>query len=156
MPESQYEQLSDSVLAWKKGQKLGRFDPNAKSAAELAKERKTKDESEIALREIEVGKRCRIGKEDGRRGIVRFVGEIAGLGGGKEAGCRWVGVELDEPVGRNDGSAKVEIAGGRTEEKRIFECKEKFGVFARPEKVECGKQFVPLNDLEINEDMEEI
>lgn len=29
MPESEYETRKDSVLAWKKAQKLGRFDPNA-------------------------------------------------------------------------------------------------------------------------------
>jgi tubulin-folding cofactor B len=29
MPSSEYEGRSDSVLAWKKAQKLGRFDPNA-------------------------------------------------------------------------------------------------------------------------------
>jgi hypothetical protein len=29
MPESEYEARKDSVLAWKKTQKLGRFDPNA-------------------------------------------------------------------------------------------------------------------------------
>ena len=43
MPENQYEQLNDSVLAWKKRQRLGRFDPTAKSAAELASERRVKD-----------------------------------------------------------------------------------------------------------------
>jgi len=29
MPADEYEARSDSVLAWKKAQKLGRFDPNA-------------------------------------------------------------------------------------------------------------------------------
>jgi tubulin-specific chaperone B len=29
MPAEEYEGRSDSVLAWKKAQKLGRFDPNA-------------------------------------------------------------------------------------------------------------------------------
>ena len=31
MPAAEYENRSDSVLAWKKAQKLGRFDPNAPS-----------------------------------------------------------------------------------------------------------------------------
>jgi len=155
MPETQYEQLSDSVLAWKKKQKLGRFDPNAKSAAVMAEERRTKDEEEIKKKGIEIGMRCRVGRDDGRRGIVRFVGEIVGLGGERETGCRWVGVELDEPVGRNDGSAKVEVEGGALESKRVFECKDKFGVFIRPEKVEVG-EWPPLDDLEMDEDMEEI
>lgn len=34
MPESEYESRTDSVLAWKKNQKLGRFDPNAPSLEE--------------------------------------------------------------------------------------------------------------------------
>lgn len=31
MPSTEYETRTDSVLAWKKAQKLGRFDPNAPS-----------------------------------------------------------------------------------------------------------------------------
>lgn len=31
MPTAEYESRTDSVLAWKKNQKLGRFDPNAPS-----------------------------------------------------------------------------------------------------------------------------
>lgn len=31
MPTAEYETRTDSVLAWKKNQKLGRFDPNAPS-----------------------------------------------------------------------------------------------------------------------------
>jgi tubulin-specific chaperone B len=34
MPETEYESRTDSVLAWKKKQKLGRFDPNAPSLEE--------------------------------------------------------------------------------------------------------------------------
>ncbi len=155
MPEQQYEQLSDSVLAWKKKQKLGRFDPNAKSPAEMMEERRTKDESQISSKCIVVGKRCRVGRDDARRGVVRYVGEIIGLGGEREAGCNWVGVEFDEPVGRNDGSAKIELEGRGQEVKRVFDCKDKFGVFVRPEKVEVG-DWPPLDDLELDEDMEEI
>jgi tubulin-specific chaperone B len=155
MPESQYEQLTDSVLAWKKRQKLGRFDPSSKSPEELAAERRGKDQKDVESKGIKEGKRCRVNGDDGRRGVVRFVGEIEGLGGEREAGCIWVGVELDEPVGRNDGSVKVEGGGGKMEVKRVFECKDKFGVFARPEKVEVGEWPV-LDDLEVDEDMEEI
>ena len=34
MPAAEYEQKSDSVLAWKKSQKLGRFNPDAPSLEE--------------------------------------------------------------------------------------------------------------------------
>jgi tubulin-folding cofactor B len=158
MPEDQYEKLEDSVLAWKRRQKLGRFDPNAKSQDEVAHERRRKDETEMAARGIREGLRCRVGHDDGKRGVVRFTGEVPGLGGHREAGCLWVGVELDEPVGRNDGSVSVETEGEdgkpKHETRRVFECRPKYGVLARPEKVEIG-EFPPLDDL-MDEDMEEI
>lgn len=34
MPATEYESRSDTVLAWKKAQKLGRFDPSAPSIEE--------------------------------------------------------------------------------------------------------------------------
>lgn len=34
MPTAEYESRTDSVLAWKKTQKLGRFDPDAPSIEE--------------------------------------------------------------------------------------------------------------------------
>ncbi len=40
-----------------------------------------------------------------------------------------VGVRLDEPMGKGDGTA-----AGR----RIFECEPRFGTFARPYNVTCG------------------
>jgi tubulin-specific chaperone B len=166
MPETTYSALPNTVMAWKKAQKLGRFDPKAPTSESLAKERFEHDTALVKSRGVETGKRCRVGKDNGRRGTVRFVGEIVGLGGEREAGCVWVGVELDEPLGRNDGSVKVELlvergeAGEaetekRTETRRVFECRDKFGVFARPEKVEVGEQWGVLDDL-VDEDMEEI
>ncbi len=158
MPESQYEKLDDSVLAWKRRQKLGRFDPHAKSQDEVILERRSKDEKEVVAKGIKEGLRCRVSNDDGKRGVVRFTGEVLGLGGQREEGCLWVGVELDEPVGRNDGSVAVDIDGedgkAKQETRRLFECRDKYGVFARPEKVEVG-EFPPLDDL-MDEDMEEI
>ena len=156
MPESQYEQLTDSVLAWKKRQKLGRFDPSAKPLAEKIEERQTRDESEIVTKGIKVGRRCRIGGEqDGRRGAIRFVGTVHGLGGEREAGSQWIGVELDEPLGKNNGSVQIDGEDGQKLPRRLFECQELFGVVVRPEKVDVG-DWPPLDDLEIDEDMEEI
>jgi tubulin-specific chaperone B len=167
MPETTYSTLPNTVLSWKKQQKLGRFDPNAATPASLATERREHDRSLISSRGISAGIRCRVGGDDGRRGVVRFTGEIPGLGGEREAGCVWVGVQLDEPVGRNDGSVKVEVVvetgegnekveEKRTQMRRVFECEDKFGVFARPEKVEVGEQWTVLDDLGVDDDMEEL
>lgn len=159
MPEEQYEKLGDSVLAWKKKQKLGRFDPSAKSLGELVDERRGKDMEEIEKKGISVGSRCRVNGSDERRGVVRFVGEIEGLGGDREKGCVWVGVEFDEPVGRNDGSVEVEVVkekGRERELKKVFETRGKnYGGLVRPEKLEVGEQFGVLDDL-VGSDMEEM
>ena len=109
----------------------------------------------VEMKGIKEGMRCRVGQDDGRRGEVKFVGEIDGLGGEREAGCVWVGVELDEPVGRNDGSVQVETEEGEKTTRRLWEGKQKFGVFARPEKVEVGEQWTVIDDL-MDEDMEEV
>lgn len=139
MPDEEYERKTDSVLAWKKAQKLGRFDPNA---PEQEKARLSAIEDEVRQRGIEVGKRCRVGGDDSRRGIIKYVGAVNEIPNG--AG-HWVGVHLDEPVGKNDGA----IAGTRYwgEESTM-----KHGVFVRPERVEAG-DYPVMDDLE---DMEEI
>ncbi|KAI1471588.1 CAP Gly-rich domain-containing protein [Daldinia caldariorum] len=139
MPPEEYEKKSDSVLAWKKAEKLGRFNPDAPS---LEKAKIDAFDFEVRSRGIEVGKRCRVGGDDTRRGEVKYVGEVKEIPGSIGA---WVGVQLDEPVGKNDGS----IGGTRY---WGTESTLKHGVFVRPERVEVGEWPV-LNDLE---DMEEI
>ncbi|TDH70857.1 hypothetical protein CCR75_007173 [Bremia lactucae] len=68
---------------------------------------------------VEIGDRVCIPDKE-LFGYVRFLGEILGTKG------IWVGIELDEACGKNDGSVK-----GRY----YFQCKLKHGVFARPQQV---------------------
>jgi tubulin-folding cofactor B len=52
MPETEYEARKDSVLAWKKNQKLGRFDPNAPTLEEQkiqALEREVEERGELSI-----------------------------------------------------------------------------------------------------------
>ena len=53
---------------------------------------------------------------DGRHAIVRFLG-ATGFAPGE-----WVGVELDDATGKNDGSVKGE---------RYFDCEANYGMFLR-------------------------
>lgn len=146
LPPAIYETKSDSVLAWKKANKLGRFDPEAPAivAARIAAH-----SDEIKNRGIEVGKRCRVGGEDEKRGVVMYVGEVEAIANkeGDNGKGEWVGVRLDEPVGKNDGSLGGKRYWGK-------EGDGKFGVFVRGERVEVGEWPV-VDDLE-DEDMDEL
>lgn len=50
LPAETYESLPNSVLAWKKNQKLGRFDPNALSPEETLRKQVEKDQNQIATK----------------------------------------------------------------------------------------------------------
>jgi len=146
MPSSEYEARNDSVLAWKKKQQLGRFDPNAPS---LEAAKISALEAEISSRNIHLGARCQLlpAETDARRGTVRYVGAVGEIPGG--AGP-WVGVELDEPTGKNDGSLVDKATG---EVRRYWEGGKNCGVFVRPERVEVG-EFGVVD--EFAEEMEEM
>ncbi len=53
----------------------------------------------------------------GQRGIVRYVGNVQFAAG------EWVGIQLDKPAGKNDGSVQGV---------RYFDCGPKAGIFAMP------------------------
>lgn len=60
---------------------------------------------------------CVILLKDGKKGIVRYAG------GTHFSSGEWIGLELEEPYGKNDGSVKGE---------RYFECEMDYGMFVRP------------------------
>lgn len=75
------------------------------------------------------------------------MGAVPSLPGPPDA--PWIGIELDEPVGKNDGSL---------DGKRYFTCGPRRGVFVRPERVEVGEWGVLglEGEGEEGEEMEEI
>lgn len=67
--------------------------------------------------ELKVGARA---QTQGKVGTIRFVGTTSFQTG------KWVGIELDEPQGKNSG-----VVQG----KRYFDCRLNHGVFVRPSQV---------------------
>lgn len=136
LSEEAYQKRNDSVLQWKKENRLGRFD-----ASYEAKLQQLEELNSAAAEKINVGDRCRIiGISGERRGSVGYVGKIQSLGEGKTV---WVGVEFDEPVGKNDGTL---------DGVRYFSCKPGYGSFVPPHKVEVGD--FPEEDLLASDDEE--
>ncbi|QRV88716.1 CAP-Gly domain protein [Ceratobasidium sp. AG-Ba] len=112
---------ANTVLAYKQTHKIGRFADAAQTPASQVYK---------APPEVQPGARCKVesepGDKDAKRGTVRFVGPTQF---GKAGTGDWVGVEYDEPLGKNDGSVQGE---------RYFTCKDKHGVFVRPDRVVVG------------------
>lgn len=80
-----------------------------------------------------VGDRCEV-NPGGRRGTVKWIGVLEP--NDKVKGGYWVGIALDEPLGRNDGTYNG---------KRYFECMKQYGVFSRGESVTGMLCYVSFN-----------
>lgn len=131
LTQEEYEKRNDTILPELRARHIGRFAPSSDKPPP----------AHVAQSSHVVGVRCLVLPEDhttiwgdevdedlGRRGAVRFVGPTQ-FGKGKDEGGDWIGVELDEPTGKNDGSV-----GGT----RYFSCGQKHGMFVRPERVKVG------------------
>ena len=136
--EEEYAKRNDTVLQWKQANKLGRFNPEYTSLQD-----KLQQENEAKLKTMQVGQRCRIINIEGeRRGVIKYIGKIQNLDSGKNV---WVGIDFDEPVGKNNG-----IIDGV----KIFECRSNHGSFVKPKQVEVG-DFPELDPFAEDEDMDE-
>ncbi|XP_020595535.1 tubulin-folding cofactor B [Phalaenopsis equestris] len=78
---------------------------------------------EDLCKNIKAGDRCEVESGE-KRGVVKYVGKVENGAPGF-----WVGIQLDEPLGKHDGMVKG---------KRYFECPPRHGIFLRPDKVKVG------------------
>lgn len=124
MSEEEYEKRENTLRAYKK--KMLAENPDFKFLPENRRPGGVAAEflTEECIAGAEVGQRCEI-NPGGRRGTIAWIGkDVATLAPGY-----WVGVRLDEPTGKGDGSR-----GGVT----YFEAHDKHGAFARPDRVTVG------------------
>ncbi|KAJ1348228.1 CAP-Gly domain-containing linker protein 2 [Parelaphostrongylus tenuis] len=82
--------------------------------------------AEYGFTKFDIGDRVVV--SGGKHGNVRFIGETEFAQG------IWVGIELEQPLGKNDGSVQG---------KRYFTCKTPFGVFVPPSKVTKASSQTP-------------
>nr|XP_033323317.1 CAP-Gly domain-containing linker protein 1 isoform X3 [Megalopta genalis] len=77
--------------------------------------------STVSQRDFRIGDRVIVSSSQGSKtGVLRYMGTTEFAAG------EWCGVELDDPVGKNDGSVG---------DNRYFECRPKYGLFAPAHKV---------------------
>jgi tubulin-folding cofactor B len=97
-------------MAYKARNKIGRFADESEVDAPLPLDLKCEARVKVMPtnpRDIE------------RVGTIRYVGKVDFAIGS------WVGIEYDEPVGKNDGTV---------EGKQYFQCQSKYGGFVKPER----------------------
>merc|ERR1712179_95669 len=128
MSDEAYDKMKGSVRDFKRKMKMGRFNAEEMKQKEEEKaeqDRVYKEMQEDKVKGVAVGSRCMVEalKNPARRGTVMYVGKVHFKDG------IWVGVRLDEPFGKNNGSV---------EGKRYFECQNKYGSFVKVECVTCG------------------
>ncbi|KAG2381295.1 hypothetical protein C9374_006284 [Naegleria lovaniensis] len=116
--EEDYDKREDTFRKWKKKN----IDPFvSKTAKPLSAEEEKYNDAKI-IEGITKESRCEL-NESKMRGQVKFVGKVQFAKG------YWVGIQLDEPMGTNDGS---------TNNKRYFTCPPKHGIFIRPDMITIG------------------
>ncbi|WFD24503.1 hypothetical protein MEQU1_003205 [Malassezia equina] len=114
LSDEQYAARPDTLRSFLQAHQLGRYAPSMAPA-----------ETPSLPPDMQPGARCIVDTGDHfeRRGTIRFAGSTHFASG------LWVGVELDEPVGKNDGSVQGH---------RYFTTRMRYGTFVRPAHVRVG------------------
>jgi tubulin-folding cofactor B len=140
MPDEEYDKRTDSVRQFKRNMKLGSYiyiTPGRFAEKDTSSMIKPESLDPILHKPAVILKsRCIIKDARHKRGIVAFVGTTE-FGSGF-----WIGVHLDEPLGKNNG-----IVDGV----KYFECKDgSYGVFVRESNLIVGDY--PVEEFDIDMD----
>lgn len=133
LTEDEYQKRTDTVRAFKERNRLGRFSDEA-----AAKEEAIESSYQEAIKDMKLGDRCEVLSDDQ---LVKKLGTVRYLGETKFQPGLWVGIQYDEPLGKNDGSVQGE---------RYFTCPKNYGGFVRPTKVIIGD--FPEEDIFMSDD----
>mmetsp|Transcript_14945 Transcript_14945/g.29063 ORF Transcript_14945/g.29063 Transcript_14945/m.29063 type:complete len:272 (-) Transcript_14945:269-1084(-) len=123
MSDEDYEKRDNSLRNYKK--KMRETDPYFTFLPENRREPKNLNPPTAEdVKDFKIGDRCQV-EPGARRGTIVWKGD----GEGYVGNGYWIGVHLDEPLGKSNGTVKG---------KKFFEVPEKHGAFIRPDKVEVG------------------
>merc|ERR1712228_280330 len=130
--DEQYKKRDNTFLKWKEKNLKDFYQKKADDEKQQIEEW----DQTVKDKKIKINDRCEISKGK-HRGKIAFVGSTSFDKKGV-----WIGVELDEPFGDNDGSKKGKV---------YFKCNDKYGLFVRPDAVQVG-DFPVIDELEISDD----
>lgn len=136
MPTELYAKKQDTVRAYLMRNKLGKYHDDELKKRELAE--KEKEEEKNMAEAMILGSRCQVTLPGAARrlGAVRYAGKVDGLNG------YWVGIQYDEPLGKNNGSVNGQ---------KYFECPQNYGSFVKPQYVVCGD--FPEEEYDLDEEI---
>ncbi|KAL4720643.1 hypothetical protein ACJJTC_001809, partial [Scirpophaga incertulas] len=99
LSEEEYEKKGDTLRSFLQRNRLGKYNEEEMNKLKEQQQKELEEEAKLAEAAV-VGARCevRVPRQAARRAAVRYNGPLAGAKG------LWIGVQYDEPLGKNDGS----------------------------------------------------
>ncbi|KAL0830826.1 hypothetical protein ABMA28_002942 [Loxostege sticticalis] len=134
LSEEEYGKKDDTLRSFLQRNRLGKYNEEEMNKLKEQQQKELEEEARQA-EAVLVGARCevRVPQQPTRRATVRYNGPLEGAKG------LWIGVQYDEPRGKNDGSVNG---------KRYFTCPPKYGGFVKPVYVTVGDYPVEEFDLD--------
>ncbi|XP_050677950.1 tubulin-folding cofactor B [Leptidea sinapis] len=134
LSEEEYEKKGDTLRSFLQKNRLGKYNEEEMNKMKEQQQKELEEEAKLADAVL-VGARCevRVPSQPPRRATVKYNGPLEGAKG------LWIGVQYDEPRGKNDGSVNG---------KRYFTCPPKYGGFVKPVYITVGDFPEETFDLE--------